>query len=68
MFEEFFHEINQPVLWIILLLVSLRAVYSCIKKKDIPHAAAFFVVLCASAYFTALSFNIITHSFLDNIF
>ena len=68
MFEEFFHEINQPVLWIILLLVSLRAVYSCIMKKDIPHAAAFFVVLCASAYFTALSFNIINHNFLDGIF
>lgn len=50
MFENFFHEVNGPI-WILIGLVALRAIYSSIKKKDYPHAAAFVAVLCAVAYY-----------------
>lgn len=50
MFEKFFHEVNGPI-WILIGLVALRAIYSSIKKKDYPHAAAFIVVLAAAAYY-----------------
>lgn len=50
MFEKFFHEVDGPI-WILIGLVALRAIYSSIKKKDYPHAAAFIVVLAAAAYY-----------------
>lgn len=51
MFEKFFHEVNGPI-WILIGLLALRAIYSSVKKKDYPHAAAFIVVLAAAAYYT----------------
>ena len=41
MFEKFFHEVTGPYIWGLILLLSLRAIYSSARKKDIPHAAAF---------------------------
>ena len=50
MFEQFFHEVNGPI-WVLIGLVALRAIYSSIKKKDYPHAAAFVAVLVVAAYY-----------------
>ncbi len=48
-FENFFHEVNGPI-WILIALVALRAIYSSVKKKDYPHAAAFIIVIIVAAY------------------
>ncbi len=48
-FSKFFHEVNGPI-WILIGLVALRAIYSSIKKKDYPHAAAFVVVIAVAAF------------------
>lgn len=56
MFEKFYHEINNPWMWVVLLLLSLRAIYTSIRKRDYPHLiafallAAFFVMMIASGY------------------
>ena len=48
MFEKFFHEVTGPYIWGLILLLSLRAIFSSVRKKDYPHAAAFIVVAIAS--------------------
>ena len=53
MFEKFFHEVTGPYIWGLILLLSLRAIFSSVRKKDYPHAAAFIVVAIAAAFMTA---------------
>ena len=47
MFEKFFHEVTGPYIWGLILLLSLRAIFSSVRKKDYPHAAAFSGKECA---------------------
>ena len=53
MFEKFFHEVTGPYIWGLILLLSLRAIFSSVRKKDYPHAAAFIVVAIAAAFWSA---------------
>ena len=48
MFEKFFHEVTGPYIWGLILLLSLRAIFSSVRKKDYPHAAAF--IHCCRIY------------------
>ena len=50
MFEKFFHEVTGPYIWGLILLLSLRAIFSSVRKKDYPHAAAFIVVAIADLF------------------
>lgn len=59
MFERFYHEINNPWMWILLLLVSLRAIYSSARKKDYPHLIAFALLALVSAMMIAASYGFI---------
>lgn len=49
-FTDFVYCVEHPFVWAVLLLISLRAVYTCSKEKDIAHLTAFAVVAAASAY------------------
>ena len=59
MFEKFFHEVTGPYIWGLILLLSLRAIYSSICKRDYPHIAAFLVVAIVAAFVTASSLNML---------
>jgi len=59
MFEKFFHEVTGPYIWGLILLLSLRAIYSSARKKDIPHAAAFIIVAIVAAFMTAVSLDML---------
>lgn len=49
-FKDFVYCIDSPWAWSILLLISLRAIFTCAKEKDYAHLAAFIVVCAASIY------------------
>lgn len=59
MFEKFFHEVTGPYIWGLILLLSLRAIYSSIRKRDYPHIAAFLVVAIVAAFMAASSLDIL---------
>ncbi len=59
MFEKFFHEVTGPYIWGLILLLSLRAIYSSIRKRDYPHIAAFLVVAIVAAFMAASSLNML---------
>ena len=59
MFEKFFHEVTGPYIWGLILLLSLRAIFSSVRKKDYPHAAAFIVVAIAAAFMTASALDML---------
>ena len=59
MFEKFFHEVTGPYIWGLILLLSLRAIYSSTRKRDYPHALAFVVVAIVAAFMTAASLDIL---------
>ena len=59
MFEKFFHEVSGPYIWGLILLLSLRAVYSSLRKKDYPHAAAFVVVTIVALFMFAVAMDIL---------
>lgn len=48
--SDFSYSITNPYFWGILFLIALRAVYKCIREKDIPHLLAFVVVALGSIY------------------
>lgn len=35
MFEKFFHEVTGPYIWGLILLLSLRAIFSSVRKRII---------------------------------
>jgi len=49
-FTDFVYCVEHPFVWGIILLIALRAVYTCSKEKDVAHLAAFAVIAVASAY------------------
>ncbi|MDY6030005.1 MAG: hypothetical protein SPI71_07090 [Acidaminococcaceae bacterium] len=53
MFEKFFHEVTSPLLWALILLLALRAEYSCCQKRDFVHAAAFLPIVIGAAFMLA---------------
>lgn len=59
MFEKFFHEVTGPYIWGLILILSLRAIYSSLRKKDYPHAAAFVIVAIVAAFMTAASLDML---------
>ena len=59
MFEKFFHEVTGPYIWGLILLLSLRAIYSSLRKKDYPHAAAFVVVAVVALFMAAASLDML---------
>lgn len=68
MFEKFVHPVTGSFIWGIIMLLSLRAVYSCTRKKDYPHLAAFLVIALFSCYMFAQSMGFIPHGFEENLF
>ena len=59
MIEKFFNEVTGPYIWGLILLLSLRAIFSSERKKDSPHAAAFIVVAIAAAFMTASALDML---------
>lgn len=59
MFEKFFHEVTGPYIWGLILILSLRAIYSSLRKQDYPHAAAFVIVAIVAAFMTAASLDML---------
>ena len=60
--EAFYHQTTGTFIWSLILLMALRAEYTCIKKKDIPHAAAFIPVLIVAALMLASSLDMLPPS------
>lgn len=68
MFEKFSHQITTPYIWIFVFLIALRAVYSCVKKKEYVHAAAFLAVIVISLYFILSMYGILPSGFEEDLF
>ena len=49
-FEDFAHSVDNPYIWAVILLISLRDVYKCAMTKDIAHLAAFLTVGAGALY------------------
>ena len=67
-FQQMCHEVENPYMWLLLFVISLRGVYSNIKKHDIGHAAAFACVMIVAGFFTAIGFEVIPASTVDSLF
>lgn len=48
--EDFAHSVDNPYIWGVILLISLRAIYKCAITKDYAHLGAFLVVGAGSLY------------------
>ena len=60
--HDFSYTIGSPIVWGVLLLLSIRAVYKCLfvdQEKDYAHAGAFIVVLLGSLYMLAAIYGIV---------
>lgn len=68
MFEKFSHQITTPYIWIFILLIALRAEYSCIRKKEYVHASAFLAVIIISLYFILSMYGLLPHGFEEELF
>lgn len=68
MFEKFYHEVSNVYLWVLIFLVAVRGIYSCTKKRDYVHLAAFVAVAVVSAYFSAAGFGWLPAGFEDSLF
>ena len=49
-FRDFVYCIDSPWAWGVVLLISLRAIYTCAKEKDFVHLAAFLAVAMGASY------------------
>jgi len=67
-FEQMYHEVENPYMWLLIFVISLRGVYSNIMKKEIGFAAAFAFVAVISGFFAGVGFNIIPYSLLEALF
>lgn len=67
-FEQMYHEVENPYMWLLIFAISLRGVYSNIMKKEIGFAAAFAFVAVVSGFFAGVGFNIIPYSLLEALF
>ena len=67
-FEQMYHEVENPYMWLLIFVISLRGVYSNIMKKEIGFAAAFAFVAVVAGFFTGVGFNIIPYSLLEALF
>ncbi len=68
MFERFYHQVSNPYLWLLIVVVAIRGVYSCTRKKDYVHAVCFVFVLLVSGYFAAQNLGLVSSDFLDKLF
>ena len=67
-FEQMYHEVENPYMWLLIFVISLRGVYSNIMKKEIGFATAFAFVAVVSGFFAGVGFNIIPYSLLEALF
>lgn len=67
-FEQMYHEVENPYMWLLIFVISLRGVYSNVMKKEIGFAAAFAFVTVVSGFFAGVSFNLIPYSVLEALF
>ena len=67
-FEQMYHEVENPYMWLLIFVISLRGVYSNIMKKEIGFAAAFAFVAVVSGFFAGVGFKIIPYSLLEALF
>ncbi len=67
-FEQMYHEVENPYMWLLIFVISLRGVYSNIMKKEIGFAAAFAFVAVVSGFFAGVGFNVIPYSLLEALF
>ena len=56
--SDFAHSVDNPYIWGVILLVSLRAVYKCAVTKDWPHLGAFLVVGIGSLFMIGASLGV----------
>ena len=62
MWEAFYHQTTGTYIWGLILLLAIRAEYTCLKKKDITHAAAFIPVLVVATVMLLASLNMLPAS------
>ncbi|MBQ9762944.1 MAG: hypothetical protein IJV92_01150 [Phascolarctobacterium sp.] len=67
-FQQMYHEVENPYMWLLIFVISLRGTYSNIKKKEIGFAAAFAFVMLVSGFFAGVAFNVIPHSLIEVLF
>lgn len=67
-FEQMYHEVENPYMWLLIFAISLRGVYSNVTKKDYGFAAAFLFVAIVSGIFGGIGLGILPHSILETIF
>lgn len=57
--ESFSHENYSPYLWTLLMLVTLRGMYSSFREKEWGHFTCFTVAFFVSLFFSLTCFKII---------
>lgn len=57
-FSDFVYCVENPFVWGVLLLIGLRAIFTCAKEKDYAHLAAFIVVAVGAGYMLGAGFGI----------
>lgn len=67
-FEQMYHEVENPYMWFLIFVISLRGVYSNIMKKEIGFAAAFAFVAVVSGFFAGVGLGVIPYSLLEALF
>lgn len=67
-FEQMYHEVETPYMWLLIFVISLRGVYSNIMKKEIGFAAAFAFVAVVSGFFAGVGLGLIPYSLLEALF
>ena len=67
-FEQMYHEVENPYMWALIFIISLRGVYSNAIKKEIGFAAAFALVAAISGFFAGVGLGICPYSLLEALF
>lgn len=67
-FEQMYHEVENPYMWLLLFAISLRGVYANITKKEYGYAGAFLVIAVVSGFFASVGLGILPASTLDALF
>lgn len=57
--ERFSHDNFSPYMWGLLMLVTLRGMYTSFKEKEWVHFTCFAVAFAVSVFFTLTCLNII---------
>ena len=67
-FEQMYHEVENPYMWLLIFVISVRGVYSNTVKKEIGFAAAFAFIAAISGFFAGVGLGVIPYSLLEALF